>query len=181
MTPRETRHVAGPIGVGRCARIAGQVAGAAVVVGMWVYGPGPTAPWPMVLVGAGWVVRFAVRAVLRRHELRPLAVDDRGVRLGRVFLPWRDIDEVAVLRDGPRDTSGGAPPEIGLLPRAGAGLPAGLTALVHGPDPEAVPAELRLSTAGWHLDVDGLATAVRVHGGGVPLVERWAGARRVLT
>jgi hypothetical protein len=60
------------------------------------------------------------------------------------------------------------------------GLPSGLTALVRDPDPDVIPAQLRLSTAGWRLDVDRLAAAVRVHGGGVALVERWGSARRVL-
>ena len=64
--------------------------------------------------------------------------------------------------------------------RPGARLPSGLTALVRDPDPDAVPAPLRLPTTGWALDVDRLGAAVRTHGGGVPLVEHRGSARRVL-
>jgi hypothetical protein len=52
--------------------------------------------------------------------------------------------------------------------------------LVRDPDPDVISEQLRLSTAAWRLDVDRLGAAVRAHGGGVPLVERWGSARRVL-
>jgi hypothetical protein len=177
-----TRYAAGSVDIGRLSRTAVLVGGAAVVVWAWTWmrGPGRSVPWPMLLVGVGMVCWFLVRAVLRRHELRALVVDDRGVQIGQAVVAWHDVQEVAVLRHGPQGTSGGESPEVGVALRADAGLPSGLTALVRDPDPDAIPAQLRLSTAGWRLDVDRLGAAVRAHGGGVPLVERWGSARRVL-
>jgi hypothetical protein len=134
----------------------------------------------MLLAGVGMVGWFLVRAVLHRHELRALVVDDRGVQIGRAVVPWHAVQEVAVLRRGHQGTTGSESPEVGVVLRAGAGLPSGLTALVRDPDPDVIPAQLRLSTAGWRLDVDRLGSAVRAHGGGVPLVERWGSVRRVL-
>ena len=176
-----TRYAAGPVDIGRLSGLAAQVGGAAVVLWMWTWmrGPGRWVPWPMLLLGVGTVGWFLLRAVLHRHELRPLVVDDRGVQIGRAVVAWRGVEEVVVLRHGPQGTDGGEPPEVGVLLRPDAGLPSGLTALVRDPDPDVIPAQLRLSTAGW-LDVGRLGAAVRAHGGGVPLVERWGGARRVL-
>lgn len=176
------RYAAGPVAVGRLSGLAVQVVAAAVVVWIWSWmrGPGHPVPWPMLVIGVGTVVWFVVRAVRHRHDLRPLVVDDRGVRIDRAVVAWRDVAEVAVLRYGPQGPSGAQAPEVGVLLRADAGLPSGLTALVRDPDPDVIPAQLRLSTAGWALDVDGLGAAVRTHGGGVPLVERWGSARREL-
>lgn len=176
-----TRYAAGPVDVGRLSRIALQAGGGAVVVWLWTWmrSTGGGVPWPMLLIGVGAVGWFLVRAVLRGHELRALAVDDRGVQIGRAVVAWRDIREVAVLRRG-HQGSGAEPPEVGVVLRADAGLPSGLTALVRDPDPDVIPTQLRVSTAGWRLDVDRLGAAVRTYGGGVPLVERWGGARRVL-
>jgi hypothetical protein len=177
-----TRYVAGPLDVGRLGRSVLQVSGSAAVLWIWTWmdGPGHPMPWPMMVAGVGMVCWYLVDAVRRRHELRALVVDDRGVRIGRVAVAWPDVGEVAVLRHGPQGTSGGQAPEVGVLLRADAGLPSGLTALVRDPDPDVIPAQLRLSTAGWRLDVGRLAAAVRAHGGGVELVERWGSARRVL-
>jgi len=177
-----TRYAAGPVDSGRLVRIVLQVGGGAAVVWAWtwMHGPGRPVSWPMVLAGVGMVCWILVQAVRRRHQLRAVVVDDRGVRIGRATVPWRDVGEVAVLRHGPRGTSGDEPPEVGVVLRADAGLPSGLTALVRDPDPDVIPAQLRLSTAGWRLDVERLGAAVRAHGDGVALVERWGGARRVL-
>ena len=176
-----TRYAAGPVDVGRLRGTVLQLllGGLVVTAWTWMRGPGRPVPWPMVLIGGGMLAWWLVRAVLRRHELRAVVVDDRGVRIGRAVVTWPDVREVAVLRHGPWGTGGGVPPEVGVVLRAEAGLPSGLTALVRDPDPDAVPAQLRVPAGGW-LDVDGLGAAVRAHGGGVPLVERWGSARRVL-
>ena len=168
------RFTAGPLDAGRLGMIALQTAGVVVVLVVWAAVLGTD--WPKVALGAvvlGW---FLVGVARRRHDLRALVVDARGVRIRRALVPWPDVREVALLRSGDR----GPAPEVGLVLRPGARLPAGLTALVRDPDPDAVPASLRLPTAGWALDVDRLGSAVRAHGGGVPLVERWGSARRVL-
>src|SRR3954447_6532098 len=153
-----TRYVAGPVDVGRLGRSVLQVVGGAVVVWIWTWmgGPGHPMPWPVLVAGGGMVWWYLVGAVRRRHALGALVVDDRGVRIGRVTVAWRDVGEVAVLRHGPQGTSGGQAPEVGVLLRADAGLPSGLTALLRDPDPDVIPAQLRLSTAGWRLDADRL-------------------------
>lgn len=58
----------------------------------------------MRLAGRGMVGWILVRAVLRRHELRPSVVDDRGVQIGQ-------------------GTIAGEPPEVGVVLRADAGAP----------------------------------------------------------
>ncbi len=179
MTPK--RYVAGPIDIRRCRRSVAEVILLAASA-VWMCAArgadglnGPFMPAGMAMVG--WVV---IRAVRRRHELRALVVDADGVQLGDAFLRWGDISEIAVVRREHQATSGSEPTEIGLLPAAGAGLPAGLTAVVRELDPEAIPAQLQLSTTNWKLDITRLGAAVHAHGCGVPLVEHQGSARRVL-